>query len=68
MLVGQEKGLGENLCGSPEAREACEGAGGTCITHLDGYYLESFVCSVIGKPGSLVDRQTMILMRCRVIV
>ena len=27
MLVGQEKGLGENLCGSPEAREACEGAG-----------------------------------------
>jgi hypothetical protein len=47
----QEAGLGENWCESAEARETCEGAGGSCLTHVDGYYLESFVCSVIGNPS-----------------
>ena len=28
--------------------QACEKAGGTCATVLDGYYIESLVCVVIG--------------------
>lgn len=47
-LADQEAGLSGNSCGSQEAREACVAGGGSCLTHLDGYYLESFVCFLIG--------------------
>lgn len=35
-------------CGSPEEAELCVKEGGTCLTVLDGYYVESVVCVVIG--------------------
>ncbi|XP_018591628.2 acetyl-coenzyme A transporter 1 isoform X2 [Scleropages formosus] len=35
-------------CGSPEAAELCSRMGGTCVTSLDGYYVESLVCVLIG--------------------
>jgi hypothetical protein len=38
-----------NKCSSQEEREGCEGAGGHCLTHVDGYYLESIVCFIIGR-------------------
>lgn len=35
-------------CGSPEAAGLCVKEGGVCVTTLDGYYVESVVCVVIG--------------------
>ncbi|KAL2095660.1 hypothetical protein ACEWY4_007808 [Coilia grayii] len=35
-------------CGSPEDAGLCLKEGGTCVTVLDGYYVESVVCVVIG--------------------
>ena len=28
--------------------QACKEGGGTCVTTLDGYYIESGICAVIG--------------------
>lgn len=39
--------LGQN-CGSPESVELCKKFGGSCVTTLDGYYVESVVCVIIG--------------------
>ncbi|XP_066295927.1 acetyl-coenzyme A transporter 1-like [Branchiostoma lanceolatum] len=36
------------MCGSADLNKACEVAGGTCSTWLDGYYIESAACLVIG--------------------
>ncbi|XP_015124248.1 acetyl-coenzyme A transporter 1 [Diachasma alloeum] len=36
-----------NDCGTPTAQEQCE-LNGKCITRLDGFYLESIVCVIIG--------------------
>jgi len=58
----QEAGLGENWCESAEAREACEGGGGSCLTHVDGYYLESFVCSVIGNLASIIGLESFVCL------
>ncbi|KAJ8357825.1 hypothetical protein SKAU_G00206190 [Synaphobranchus kaupii] len=38
-------GLG---CGSPTEAELCAQEGGVCVTSLDGYYVESVVCVVLG--------------------
>nr|XP_019963956.1 PREDICTED: acetyl-coenzyme A transporter 1 [Paralichthys olivaceus] len=35
-------------CGSPEEAGLCVKEGGVCVTSLDGYYVESVVCVVIG--------------------
>ncbi|KAG9273376.1 acetyl-coenzyme A transporter 1 [Astyanax mexicanus] len=35
-------------CGSPEEAGLCVKEGGMCVTALDGYYVESLVCVVIG--------------------
>lgn len=35
-------------CGSPADAGLCVKGGGTCVTTLDGYYVESVVCVVIG--------------------
>lgn len=35
-------------CGSPEEAGLCTKEGGACVTTLDGYYVESVVCVVIG--------------------
>ncbi|XP_066541664.1 acetyl-coenzyme A transporter 1 [Hoplias malabaricus] len=35
-------------CGSAEEAGLCVNKGGECVTALDGYYLESLVCVVIG--------------------
>ncbi|XP_078617067.1 acetyl-coenzyme A transporter 1-like [Branchiostoma floridae x Branchiostoma japonicum] len=35
-------------CGGADLDKACETAGGTCVTWIDGYYLETAACLVIG--------------------
>ncbi|KAK3609670.1 hypothetical protein CHS0354_035955 [Potamilus streckersoni] len=35
-------------CYSEQEIQACTNAGGTCVTTLDGYYIEAFICVVIG--------------------
>ncbi|XP_072174455.1 acetyl-coenzyme A transporter 1-like [Diadema setosum] len=44
-LGGSEEGLD---CDVHAEVEACTGAGGKCITDVDGYYIESAICVVIG--------------------
>lgn len=39
---------GPGDCGSTAETEACTKAGGSCLTILDGYYIESILCVVIG--------------------
>nr|CAG4640790.1 EOG090X04K8 [Eulimnadia texana] len=41
-------GSGDNQCRDANETEACTMTGGQCITTIDGYYIESFVCIVIG--------------------
>lgn len=38
----------ENKCLGAEATKACEGLGGHCQTEVEGYYIESVVCVIIG--------------------
>ncbi|XP_062408260.1 acetyl-coenzyme A transporter 1 [Sardina pilchardus] len=42
------QGAASQTCGSPEEAGLCVKEGGTCVTVLDGYYVESVVCVVIG--------------------
>ncbi|XP_029699948.1 acetyl-coenzyme A transporter 1 isoform X1 [Takifugu rubripes] len=42
------QGAVEQNCSSAAAAELCVDAGGACVTTLDGYYVESVVCVVIG--------------------
>ncbi|VDI72998.1 MFS transporter, PAT family, solute carrier family 33 (acetyl-CoA transportor), member 1 [Mytilus galloprovincialis] len=39
---------GPGQCASTAETEACTSAGGNCQTEIDGYYIESFLCVVIG--------------------
>ncbi|KAH3818059.1 acetyl-coenzyme A transporter 1-like [Dreissena polymorpha] len=41
-------GASNQSCYTADESHACKEAGGTCITTLDGYYLESALCIVIG--------------------
>lgn len=38
----------DGTCYTGEAIHACKESGGTCITTLDGYYIESVICVFIG--------------------
>uniref|UniRef100_A0A3Q3QIL4 Acetyl-coenzyme A transporter 1 n=1 Tax=Monopterus albus TaxID=43700 RepID=A0A3Q3QIL4_MONAL len=59
-------------CGSPE--ELCVKEGGACVVTLDGYYVESVVCVVIGvvwwlwfgKKLRSLQQQSPAAWRCRV--
>ncbi|CAF90657.1 unnamed protein product, partial [Tetraodon nigroviridis] len=42
------RGAAGQSCSSAAAAELCAGAGGACVTTLDGYYVESVVCVAIG--------------------
>ncbi|XP_049581436.1 acetyl-coenzyme A transporter 1 [Syngnathus scovelli] len=42
------QGAVKQTCASPEAAGLCVKEGGTCVTTLDGYYVESVVCMLIG--------------------
>ncbi|XP_041378561.1 acetyl-coenzyme A transporter 1-like [Gigantopelta aegis] len=35
-------------CNSPPDVQACKAAGGSCVTSIDGYYIESAFCVVVG--------------------
>lgn len=60
-------------CGSPEEAGLCAKAGGACVTTLDGYYVESVVCVVIGlawwvwlgKKMKRLQEQSPAAWRCR---
>lgn len=42
------QGATNQTCGSAEEAALCAREGGACVTALDGYYVESVVCVVIG--------------------
>ncbi|XP_023648203.1 acetyl-coenzyme A transporter 1 [Paramormyrops kingsleyae] len=42
------QGAAGQTCNSPEAAGLCSQMGGTCVTLLDGYYVESLVCVLVG--------------------
>ncbi|KAM9813079.1 acetyl-coenzyme A transporter 1 [Syngnathus typhle] len=42
------RGAVNQTCVSPEAAGLCVKEGGACVTTLDGYYVESVVCMLIG--------------------
>ncbi|XP_060734352.1 acetyl-coenzyme A transporter 1 [Tachysurus vachellii] len=44
----QCEGAEGQTCGSAEDAALCVKEGGVCVTALDGYYVESFVCVLIG--------------------
>ncbi|XP_042342010.1 acetyl-coenzyme A transporter 1 [Plectropomus leopardus] len=60
-------------CGSPEEAGLCVKEGGFCVTTLDGYYVESVVCVVIGlawwlwlgKKMRRLQEQSPTAWRCR---
>lgn len=60
-------------CSSPEEAGLCVKEGGACITTLDGYYVESVVCVVIGlawwvwlgKKMRRLQDQSATAWRCR---
>lgn len=60
-------------CGSPEEAGLCVKEGGACVTTLDGYYVESVVCVVIGlawwlwlgKRMRQLQEQSPAAWRCR---
>ena len=44
-----------NLCASTAESEACAGAGGSCYTLLDGYYLEVVICFLLDEQMFIAD-------------
>ncbi|TDH15041.1 hypothetical protein EPR50_G00027330 [Perca flavescens] len=60
-------------CGSPDEAGLCVKEGGVCVTALDGYYVESVVCVVIGlawwvwlgKKMRRLQDQSPAAWRCR---
>ncbi|GLD57110.1 acetyl-coenzyme A transporter 1 [Lates japonicus] len=61
-------------CGSPEEAGLCVKEGGVCVTTLDGYYVESVVCVVIGlawwiwlgKKMRQLQEQSPAAWKCRI--
>ncbi|KAF7663129.1 hypothetical protein LDENG_00217960 [Lucifuga dentata] len=61
-------------CGSAEDAALCVREGGVCVTTLDGYYVESVVCVVIGlawwvwlgKKMRRLQEQSPAAWRCRI--
>lgn len=68
------RGAAGQSCGSPEEVGLCVKEGGACVTTLDGYYVESVVCVVIGlawwvwlgKKMRRLQDQSPAAWRCRV--
>ncbi|XP_038958958.1 acetyl-coenzyme A transporter 1 isoform X3 [Rattus norvegicus] len=48
LTVKECVGASNQNCRTPEAIELCKKLGGSCVTALDGYYVESIVCVLIG--------------------
>ena len=40
--------LAENACADTSQADTCTGGGGTCVTTVDGYYVECGICFVVG--------------------
>ncbi|XP_037346932.2 acetyl-coenzyme A transporter 1 [Pungitius pungitius] len=67
------QGAAGQSCGSPEEAGLCAKEGGVCVTTLDGYYVESVLCVVIGlawwvwfgKKMRRLQDQTPAAWRCR---
>ena len=38
----------DNVCHGAAQTEECEKGGGKCVTDVDGYYTESFICCAFG--------------------
>lgn len=38
----------DNTCSSPQLIKECNAGDGQCITWLDGYYMETLICTIIG--------------------
>ncbi|KAM3875337.1 acetyl-coenzyme A transporter 1 [Diretmus argenteus] len=61
-------------CGSPEEAGLCVKEGGVCVTSLDGYYVESMVCVLIGlawwvwlgKKMTRLQEQSPAAWKCRI--
>ncbi|XP_052659939.1 acetyl-coenzyme A transporter 1 isoform X2 [Harpia harpyja] len=48
LTVKECAGAREQTCGTTVAAELCTKAGGSCVTTLDGYYVESVICVILG--------------------
>ncbi|KAM6223393.1 acetyl-coenzyme A transporter 1 isoform 2-T2 [Rhynchocyon petersi] len=48
LTVKECVGASNQNCRTPDAVELCKKLGGSCITALDGYYVESVICVLIG--------------------
>ncbi|XP_064021319.1 acetyl-coenzyme A transporter 1 isoform X2 [Pogoniulus pusillus] len=48
LTVKECAGAQDQTCATTAAAELCTKAGGSCITTLDGYYVESIICVVLG--------------------
>ncbi|XP_009956920.1 PREDICTED: LOW QUALITY PROTEIN: acetyl-coenzyme A transporter 1-like, partial [Leptosomus discolor] len=48
LTVEECAGAREQACGTTAAAELCTKAGGSCVTALDGYYVESVICVILG--------------------
>ncbi|KAM6945937.1 acetyl-coenzyme A transporter 1 [Aplochiton taeniatus] len=67
-------GAAGQSCGSAEEAGLCTTEGGVCVTRLDGYYVESVVCVLIGlawwvwlgKKMCRLQDQSPAAWRCRV--
>ncbi|XP_057695414.1 acetyl-coenzyme A transporter 1 [Corythoichthys intestinalis] len=63
-----------HTCASPDAAGLCNKEGGTCVTWLDGYYVESVICVLIGfvwwvwlgKKLKRLQEHSPAAWRCRV--
>ncbi|KAJ8410735.1 hypothetical protein AAFF_G00186920 [Aldrovandia affinis] len=68
------QGAAGQRCGSPEEAGLCSQEGGVCVTLLDGYYVESVVCVLIGfgwwlwlgKRMKLLQQENLSAWQCRV--
>ncbi|XP_047451095.1 acetyl-coenzyme A transporter 1 [Mugil cephalus] len=68
------QGAAGQSCGSAEEAGLCIREGGACVTTLDGYYVESVVCVVIGlawwlwlgKKMRRLQEQSSAAWRCKV--
>ncbi|XP_039713259.1 acetyl-coenzyme A transporter 1 isoform X2 [Pteropus medius] len=48
LTVKECVGASDQNCRTPDAVKLCKNLGGSCITALDGYYVESIICVFIG--------------------
>ncbi|GAB0193798.1 acetyl-coenzyme A transporter 1 [Grus americana] len=48
LTVKECVGAQQQTCGTTVAAELCTKAGGSCVTTLDGYYVESVICVILG--------------------